>query len=214
MSSCSPVRYGRGIYRTRVGSDYFPKRGEGRKCGVPEESVPNSSAAFFISLSSSLCLSLRTFALGSNTASSSYGSSSSVDLAARAASFSASFAFNVPFFLGGAALETGAGVFFFSDSEFSQSLYRTHKTNGSECEYWIMQDVEKGWSEKTYDRTIILFILAAPSICLRRRLGGDDRGRRGFLGRFVVRSIPIRHSETDPSMRKRKGKSKKKADGD
>ena len=78
----------------------------------------------------------------------------------------------------------------------------------------MMQDVENGRSEKTYDRTTIFFILAVPSICLRGRLGDDDCGRRGFLRRFVVRSVPIRHSETDPRMRKRKGKSKQKVDED
>ena len=95
-----------------------------RKCGVPEDSVPNSSAALPISLSSSFCLSIRAFALGSKTASSSYSSSSSAsaDLAARAASFSASFAFRVPFFFGGAALDPGTVGFSCSDSEFSQSL--------------------------------------------------------------------------------------------
>ena len=106
----------------------IPTRADKRKCGVLEESVPNKSAAFFISLSSSLCLSLRAFALGSKTASSSYSSSSSssssssAGLEARAASFSASFAFRVPFFFGGAALDPGTGGFSCSDSEFSQSL--------------------------------------------------------------------------------------------
>ena len=102
-------------------SAIMPTKADRKECGVPEESVPNRSAALLISLSSSLCLSLKAFALGSKTASSSYNSSLSAGLAARAASISASLAFRVPFFFGGAALDTGAG-FSCSDSEFSQSL--------------------------------------------------------------------------------------------
>ena len=100
----------------------MPTRVDREECGAPEESVPNRSAALLISLSSSLCLSIKAFALGSKTASSSSNSSSSVDLAARAASNSASFALIVPFFFGGAAFDPGSGGFSCSDSEFSQSL--------------------------------------------------------------------------------------------
>lgn len=96
-------------------------QGDARKWGAPEESVPNKSAAFFMSLSTSFSLSLKSFALGSKTASSSYRSSSTAWVA-RATSFSANFAFRVPLFFGGAALETGADGFSSSDSEFSQSL--------------------------------------------------------------------------------------------
>lgn len=131
MLTCASARGGN--YQTCVESDNPDSNKEG-ECGVPGESVPNRSAAFFISLSSSLCLSLRAFAFGSKTASSSYNSSSSGDLAARAASFSASFAFRVPFFFGGAALDPGTGGFSCSDSEFSQSLWcRCERLVGVAC---------------------------------------------------------------------------------
>ena len=51
--------------------------------------------------------------------------------------------------------------------------------------------------ENAYDGAIAIFILTFPFVrFLHERLGGDDGRGRG-LG-LVVRSIPIRHGETDP----------------
>lgn len=60
---------------------------------------------------------------------------------------------------------------------------------------------------KTYDRTIVFFILAFPS--LPGRLGGDDGRRCGLLRRLIVRSVPIRHCKPNPEDEETERKSKR-----
>ena len=89
----------------------------------PRAAAPRRSAALFKSAFSSRSLSLRAFSRGSRTASESYGSESSEpSLTAFCASFSASFAFKVPFFFGGAT--TGFTSSDSSSDDSSQSLLR------------------------------------------------------------------------------------------
>ena len=59
--------------------------------------------------------------------------------------------------------------------------------------------------EETYNRTTAVFVLAFPFL---RFLRGDDNGRCGLLRRLVVRSVPIRHSKTNPEDEKTEGKRK------
>lgn len=51
--------------------------------------------------------------------------------------------------------------------------------------------------KKTYNRTVVLLIFAFPFVSfLQRWFRGDHSGCRGRD--FVVRSVPARHSSTDP----------------
>lgn len=106
------------------------RRANGRNArgrSPPSAAAPSKSAALVRSAFSSRSLSRRAFSLGSSTSSELYTSSSSPEpRAARCASFSASLAFRVPFFLGA---DTGAVAGFSSSSsdEASQSLCRFHQ---------------------------------------------------------------------------------------
>ena len=51
---------------------------------------------------------------------------------------------------------------------------------------------------KTYDRTVVVLILASPFVSFHGRLDGDDGRRRRLRRRLIVRSVPIRHGKTDP----------------
>lgn len=95
----------------------------------PNAAEPRRSAALFRSALSSRSLSRRAFSRGSRTSSESYISSSSSFLVALAASFSASLALSVPFFLGGA---TGAGLS--SSSEDDSSDDSSQSLCNRECQ--------------------------------------------------------------------------------
>ena len=60
--------------------------------------------------------------------------------------------------------------------------------------------------EETYNRTTAVFVLAFPFL---RFLRGDDNWRCGLLRRLVVRSVPIRHSKTNPEDEKTEGKAQR-----